>query len=111
MMVRLWIVAAVAVLGVALGGCAGDPQRQRLSVAEPKTVGKMKMADGGAGEETTPDGGLECTGGMAVGGTRDYASGAKGKEAGPVEQTRLAFSGQIREGDGVGLSTTPQRGA
>ena len=68
------------------------------------------MADGGAGEETPPDGGLDCPGGMAVGGTSDYAPGAKGKEADPVEQTRRAFSGQIREGDGVGLSTTPQRG-
>lgn len=65
---------------------------------------------GGTGEETTFDNGLECPGGMAVSGIGDFAPGAEGKEADPVEQTRRAFSGQIREGDGVGLSTTPQRG-
>ena len=118
MMVRLWIVAAVAILGVALGGCADDPQPSTPPVAEPETVGKMvdggdEQTDarrGGTGEKTTFDNGLECPGGMAVSGIGDFAPGAEGKEADPVEQTRRAFSGQIREGDRVGLSTTPQRG-
>jgi hypothetical protein len=47
---------------------------------------------------------------MAVSGIDDFAPGAEGKEADPVEQTRRDFSGQIRNADGVGLSTTPQRG-
>ena len=118
MMVRLWIVAEVAILGVALGGCADDPRPITPPVAEPETVGKMadggdERTDarrGGTGEETTFDDGLECPGGMAVSGTSDYAPGAEGKEASPAEQTRRAFSGQIRQGDRVGLSTTPQRG-
>lgn len=118
MMVRLWIVAAVAILGFALGGCADDPQPSTPPVAEPETVGKMvdggdEQTDarrGGTGGKTTFDNGLECPGGMAVSGIGDFAPGAEGKEADPVEQTRRAFSGQIREGDRVGLSTTPQRG-
>ena len=116
---RSWLLAAMVGLVVALGGC-GDPQTRTSPppVAEPETVGKMvdggaEQTDarrGGTGEETTFDNGLECPGGMAVSGIGGFAPGAEGKEADPVEQTRRAFSGQIREGDGVGLSTTPQRG-
>jgi len=113
------LVAALIALSVA---CATDrttdPQPRTPPVAEPETVGKMvdggaEQTDarrGGTGEKTTFDNGLECTGGMAVSGIGDFAPGAEGKEADPVEQTRRAFSGQIREGDRVGLSTTPQRG-
>jgi hypothetical protein len=112
------LVAALIALSVA---CATDQttdsQPVTPPVAEPETVGKMvdgaEQTDarrGSTGEETTFDNGLECTGGMAVSGIGDYAPGAEGKEADPVEQTRRAFSGQIRKGDRVGLSATPQRG-
>ena len=113
------LVAALMALMALSVACATDqttdPQRQPPPVAEPETVGKMACGGaeqsvarwGGTGEETTFDNGLECTGGMAVSGIGDFAPGAEGKEADPVEQTRRAFSGQIREGDRVGLSTTP----
>jgi hypothetical protein len=56
MMARLWIVAAMAILGIALGGC-GDTQPITPLVAEPETVGTM------------PDGGGEQTEGCGEGGT------------------------------------------
>jgi hypothetical protein len=62
MMVRLWIVVAVAGLGVALGGC-GDEQPISPLVAEPETLGRAPgqttvQAVGEAGRMAGPFEGL-----------------------------------------------------
>jgi hypothetical protein len=49
MMVRLWIVAAVAIVGIASGGCGGEERASPL-VAEPETVGKMPDQGGSPSE-------------------------------------------------------------
>ena len=68
MMVRLWIVAAVAVVGVASGGC-GDERPISPLVAEPETVGKM--ADRGGSSSAA-----EPTAEPTAGGARGWTWGA-----------------------------------
>ena len=110
MMVALVIAVSVACAPRASQGPSADAGG-RGGPSTEQSAESTGARRGATGEETTFDNGLECPGGMAVGGTSDYAPGAEGEDAGTVEQTRRAFSGQIREGDRVGLSTTPQRGA
>jgi hypothetical protein len=53
MMVRLWIVAAVAIVGIASGGCGGEERTSPL-VAEPETVGKMPDQGGSPPNARSP---------------------------------------------------------
>jgi hypothetical protein len=87
----------------------------RLPGGEGDAVYYFRVAmEGDAGErataEQTSNNELECPSGMGVGSFFDYAPGAKGEKASPVELARRDFSKQIEGGDIVELANHARQG-
>jgi hypothetical protein len=86
-MVRFWIIAAVAVVGIGLGGC-GDEQPISPPVAEPETIGKMA---GGAGSGTSSGMGTTPTRGDATTPRADERAAGDPPPRAPQKRAGLYF--------------------
>ncbi len=121
-MERFWILIVIIAAGIAFStGCAPratqgpngkctDTGRCGGPSTEQQTAEVTDAARGNTTEEPTFDNELECPSGMAVSGLLDYAPGAEGEKASPVELARRDFSEQIEEGDDVGLAAATRYG-
>jgi Ca2+-binding RTX toxin-like protein len=83
----------------------GDGQRDELYCGDGEdgyTADEIDVvADDCEPAETTVLGGLECANSGWVGGSIDYAAGARGEKGTPVEAARRDFPQKIEEGDTV----------
>lgn len=98
-----WIAASVLLAAGCGQGAGNTPSGPTEPTASPEGSGGRTTTV----EQTASSGdGLGCRSGMGVGGFADYAPGAKGKKARPVELARRDFSKEIEGGDKV----VPERG-
>ena len=100
-MVRAWIVTVIA-LGIVLGGCStgvGEEGGPCQGVCAGSTTSPGGSEEQTTAERTASGDGLGCRGGTGVSGFMDFAPGAKGDKATPVEQARRDFSKEIEEDD------------
>ncbi len=91
-----------------VAGCGQDAGNTPSGSADLTTSPGRSGERATTAEQTASDNGLECPGGMGVGGFFDYAPGAKGEKANPVELARRDFSKQIDEGDTVEIADRPR---
>src|SRR5918995_3640128 len=98
---RSTIIAWMAALALLTTGCWQGAGNSHSGSTKPTSPPGRPEGRATTPEQTVSADTLECRSDMAVSGVVDYAPGARGKKATPVELARRGFSKNIEESDDV----------